>query len=126
MSSCPSLNIPGFTHSVTEYFLPDIHRMLGGMSSAPGPSQNKRFKANNNSAKVFHALLYYSFCDWKLFFCNSKNLIIVSYSVISFGKELCFLHGLRPASPTHSEITLLSPKALATFENWQHICLVNL
>ena len=67
---CPSLNIPGFTHSVMEYFLPDVHKMLGGrgMSSMPGPPQNKRFKPNNSSAKVF-CTFYSTFllqCRYKL------------------------------------------------------------
>lgn len=51
-NGCPSLTIPGFTHSVTEYFLPDIHRMLGGMpSSVPGPFQSKRFKPDKTVPK---------------------------------------------------------------------------
>ncbi|KAJ7390027.1 mitochondrial large ribosomal subunit assembly [Desmophyllum pertusum] len=33
---CPSLSIPGFTHTVTEYFLSDIHELLGRALSKPG------------------------------------------------------------------------------------------
>ena len=56
MFSCPSLTIPGFTHSVAEYFLSDVHEMLGRALSAPGHPQSKRFKQDNSSAKVFFFL----------------------------------------------------------------------
>ena len=51
--SCPSLTIPGFTHSVTEYFLPDVHQMLGGIPTAfSSPPQYKKFKSSYHFAKV--------------------------------------------------------------------------
>lgn len=49
---CPSLTIPGFTHSVTEYFLPDVHQMLGGIPTAfSSPPQYKKFKSSYHFAK---------------------------------------------------------------------------
>ena len=81
---CPSLNIPGFTHSVTEYFLPDVHKMLGGrgMSSMPSPPQSKRFKPNNSSAKVFHPFCFFcTYCSIFLIQCRS---IIIKMGVIMF------------------------------------------
>ncbi|XP_078378634.1 uncharacterized protein LOC144661700 [Oculina patagonica] len=49
---CPSLTIPGFTHPVTEYFLSDVHEMLGQALSNPGHPQGKRFKPDNSFTKV--------------------------------------------------------------------------
>lgn len=50
---CPSLTIPGVIHPVTEYFLPDIYRLLDGTPTRiPTPPQSKRFKPSNHFAKV--------------------------------------------------------------------------
>ncbi|XP_015774393.1 PREDICTED: ATP-dependent RNA helicase DHX36-like [Acropora digitifera] len=50
---CPSLTIPGVIHPVTEYFLPDIYRLLDGTPTRiPTPPQSKRFKPSNHFAKA--------------------------------------------------------------------------
>ncbi|XP_068715413.1 uncharacterized protein [Montipora foliosa] len=45
---CLSLTIPGFTHPVAEYFLSDVHEMLGQVSPHPSHPQGKQFKPDNS------------------------------------------------------------------------------
>lgn len=70
---CPSLTIPGFTHPVAEYFLSDVHEMLGQALPHPRHTQGKRFKPDNSFVKVF--LLNIFFVILSPVFLSSNNFI---------------------------------------------------
>ena len=74
--SCPSLTIPGFTHPVAEFFLSDVHEMLGQAIPHPTHPQGKRFKPDNSFVKVFFFFIF-------LWFCQMFSLPAMTLSVIS-------------------------------------------
>lgn len=81
--SCPSLTIPGFTHPVAEYFLSDVHEMLGQALPQPRHTQGKRFKPDNSFVKVF--LLNIFFVILSPVFLSSNNFIhnYISFQVLN-------------------------------------------
>ena len=82
--SCPMVNVPGFTHPVTEYFLDDIKGMIKGAGTSPqqwlpGNQQGKRLKPNENVTKVEKLAVYSDFLLTSLviqaLFCSYFSLL---------------------------------------------------
>jgi len=100
--SCPSLTIPGFTHPVVEYFLSDVHEMLGQARLQPSHPQGKRFKPDKSFVKVFLPTFFLIFSalfvssndffhdeisyrqfshEYRLTYYKCKSLIICIYNI---------------------------------------------
>lgn len=84
--SCPQLNISGFTHPVTEYFLDELKQML-----PPKPGQEQQWLPGNQDSKRFKLANDVNAEVWAVF--NMMIILCMSCMVysprVSFVSEYC-------------------------------------